>query len=112
MIVELLFYVLIACLLVPPVMIVASVLRLIRMGLTEVLLLSPSILLGLIILDMFYIGRGSCFSIWDTACQAIGIIGWIFFLPVLGIIFVLTVLALAMSFARNLKPTEHPGSGE
>lgn len=112
MIVELLIYVLIACLLVPPAMLVAALLRLIRMGLTEVLLLSPSILLGLIILDMFYFGQGDCFSIWNTACQAIGIIGWILFLPVLGIIFVLTVLALAMSFARNLKAAEHSGSGE
>lgn len=95
------FYVLLALLIMPWLVLVAWAARRIRAGLAELFLLLPSALLSLLVADMFWLGEPGCLPVWNTACEAIAIVGWILYLPVLMGLILFNGSAIAVLIERN-----------
>lgn len=95
------FYLFLALLIMPWLVLLAWAVRRIRAGLPELFLLLPSALLSLLVADMFWLGEPGCLPVWNTACDAITIVGWILYLPALIAQILFNGTAIAVLIERN-----------
>ena len=104
------FYVMISMLALPYLVALGRALRLLKVEPMAGFLLVPSALLGFVVADLWLIGDGGCLALYSVACQTIAIVGWIFYLPVFGVLLVLSTAALGRIVPETIRYWQR-GSG-
>ncbi|MEM1086454.1 MAG: hypothetical protein AAGH90_01895 [Pseudomonadota bacterium] len=97
------FYIMIAMLVLPYLVAFGGAVKLLKVDRMAGFLLVPSALLGFVVADLWLIGDGRCFPLYRTACEAIVIVGWIFYLPVFAVLLALSVAALGLIVPATMR---------
>lgn len=90
------FYIMGAMLILPYIIALGWGVRLVKVERSAALLLIPSASLGLLVGDLWFLGEPGCLALYSFACDAIAIVGWLFYLPVFAILFTLSLSALGI----------------
>ena len=97
------FYIMGGLFIMPYAVFLGWLTRVLRVERSAALLLVPSGSLAILVADLWFIGDKGCNPLYGAVCDVISVVGWIFYFPVLAVLFVLNLAALGMIIPATIE---------